>query len=169
MGAGPPAGRPGAQLHPPSRPRRVPASHQNPAGAGGRRAATAASRSRGPALPRGSTAEVDAYLAVLDRVLEDRIIDADEVAELSSLAADLGLTQDGAVRAHRQYLVHLATAAWRDRIITELEHADLLEAARLLGVPPDDALAILGEAEDASRQSGRLWQTGLERGARVVC
>jgi len=119
-------------------------------------------------LPRGSTAELDAYLAVLDRVLEDRIVDADEVAELSSLAAELGLTRDGALRAHREYLLHLATAAWRDRIITDLEHADLLEVARLLGVPPGDALAILGEAEDASRQSGRRWQTGLEPGARVV-
>ncbi len=95
-------------------------------------------------LPRGSTAELDAYLAVLDRVLEDRIVDADEVAELSSLAAELGLTRDGALRAHREYLLHLATAAWRDRIITDLEHADLLEVARLLGVPPGDALAILG-------------------------
>src|SRR6266705_2448232 len=41
-------------------------------------------------LPRGTTAELDAYLAVLDRVLEDRIITADEVAELTALAADLG-------------------------------------------------------------------------------
>jgi len=119
-------------------------------------------------LPRGATVELDSYLAVLDRVLEDRIIDADEVAELSELAAELGLTQDGAIQAHRDYLLHLATAAWRDRIITDLEHADLLEVARLLGVPPAEALAILGQAEDFSRQSGRLWQIGLQPGARVV-
>jgi DNA polymerase III subunit epsilon len=119
-------------------------------------------------LPRGATAELDSYLDVLDRVIEDRIIDDDEIAELSALAADLGLTQDGAIQAHRDYLLHLATAAWRDRIITDLEHADLLDVARLLGVPPDDALAILSHAEDASRQSGRVWQTGLEPGARVV-
>jgi DNA polymerase III subunit epsilon len=119
-------------------------------------------------LPRGATAELDAYLAMLDRVLEDRIIGDDETAELSALAAELGLTRDGAVRAHRDYLVHVATAAWRDRIITDLEHADLLEVARLLGVAPDDALAILGQAQDTSRQSGRLWQTGLQPGARVV-
>ena len=119
-------------------------------------------------LPRGSTAELDSYLAVLDRVLEDRIIDDDEIAELSALASDLGLTQDGAIRAHRNYLLHLATAAWRDRVITDLEHSDLLEVARLLGVSDGDALVILGQAEDASRQSGRLWQTGLVPGARVV-
>ncbi len=119
-------------------------------------------------LPRGATAELDAYLAVLDRVLEDRIVSDDEIAQLSALAAELGLTQDGAVRAHRDYLLHIATAAWRDRVITDLEHADLLEVARLLGVPEDDALAILRRAQDAPRPSGNLWQTGLEPGARVV-
>jgi DNA polymerase-3 subunit epsilon len=119
-------------------------------------------------LPRGATGEMDSYLAVLDRVLEDRVIDDDEVAELSALAAELGLTRDGAVRAHRDYLQHVATAAWRDRVITDLEHADLLEVARLLGIPADDALAILGQAQDASPPSGNLWQTGLEPGARVV-
>lgn len=119
-------------------------------------------------LPRGATAELDSYLDVLDRVIEDRIIDDDEIAELSALATELGLTQDGAIQAHHDYLRHLATAAWRDRIITDLEHADLLDVARLLGVPPDDALAILGQAQDTSRQSGRLWQTDLEPGARIV-
>ena len=119
-------------------------------------------------LPRGATAQLDSYLDVLDRVIEDRIIDDDEVAELSALAAELGLTRDGAVQAHRDYLLHLATAAWRDRIITDLEHADLLEVARLLGVLPGEALAILGQAEDSSRQSGRRWQAGLEPGARIV-
>jgi DNA polymerase-3 subunit epsilon len=119
-------------------------------------------------LPRGATAELDSYLAVLDRVLEDRIIDHDEVVELTALASELGLTQDGAIQAHREYLLHLATAAWRDRVITDLEHADLLRVARLLGVPDGDALAILGQAENASKQSDRLWQTGLKSGARVV-
>jgi DNA polymerase III subunit epsilon len=119
-------------------------------------------------LPRGATAELDAYLDVLDRVIEDRIIDDDEIAELTALAAELGLTHDGAIEAHRDYLLHLATAAWRDRVITDLEHADLLEVARLLGVPPAEALAILGQAEDISRHSGRLGQPGLEPGARIV-
>jgi DNA polymerase-3 subunit epsilon len=122
----------------------------------------------GGRLARGSTAQLDSYLAVLDRVLEDRIIDDDEIAELSALASDLGLTQDAALRAHRDYLLHLATAAWRDRVITDLEHSHLLEVALLLGVPDGDALVILSQAEDASRQSGRLWQTGLEPGAKVV-
>lgn len=56
---------------------------------------------------------------MLDRVIEDRIIDDGEIAELSALAAELGLTQDGAIQAHRDYLLHLATAAWRDRVVTD--------------------------------------------------
>ena len=119
-------------------------------------------------LPRGTTAELDAYLAVLDRVLEDRIITADEVAELTALAADLGLTSDSATRARREYLIHLATAAWRDRKITGLEHADLLDVARLLGVPAEDALVILSQAQDIVQHSARRWRTGLQPGAGIV-
>src|SRR6266700_1290182 len=119
-------------------------------------------------LPRGATTELDAYLAVLDRVLEDRIITADEVAELTALAADLGLTIDSAIRAHREYLMHIAAAAWRDRKITDLEHADLLDVARLLGVPADDALVILSQAQDIEPPSARRWRTGLQPGAGIV-
>src|SRR5258707_10123979 len=86
-------------------------------------------------LPRGATAELDAYLAVLDRVLEDRIVSDDEIAQLSALAAELGLTQDGAVRAHRDYLLHIATAAWRGRVITDLVDTHLLAGARLPAGP----------------------------------
>src|SRR5260221_771167 len=37
-------------------------------------------------LPRGATAEMDAYLAVLDRVLEDRIVSDYEIAQRPALA-----------------------------------------------------------------------------------
>jgi hypothetical protein len=63
---------------------------------------------------------------------------------------------------HQDYMLHLATAAWRDRVITDLEHADPLEVARL-GVPDGDALAILGQAEAAARQSGRWGRPGWSR------
>jgi DNA polymerase III subunit epsilon len=118
-------------------------------------------------LPRGATAELDAYLAVLDRVLEDRIITDEEIAELSILATDLGLTRDGAVRAHHDYLRHVAIAAWRDRIVTELEHSDLLEVARLLGVAREEALSILVQVQD-SPDPVAPWLTPLRHGASVV-
>jgi len=44
----------------------------------------------------------------------------------------------------------------------------LLEVARLLGVPPSEALAILGQAQDVSRQSRRVWQVGTQPGDRVA-
>ena len=62
----------------------------------------------------------------------------------------------------------MASAAWRDRKITDLERTDLREVARLLGVPADDALAVLDQARDPSQQSMRRWEASLRTGARVV-
>src|SRR5215472_2417640 len=69
-------------------------------------------------LPRGDSGDIDTYLGVLDRVLEDRIISADELLNLSGLAAELGLKYDTAQHAHRQYLQHVAAAAWADGRVT---------------------------------------------------
>jgi DNA polymerase III subunit epsilon len=97
-------------------------------------------------LPRAHSDELDSYLAILERVLEDRVISADEEAELASLAGELGLSAEAAGHAHRDYLGHVAAAAWSDKHVTDAERADLLEVANLLNVPDHEALAIL-EAE----------------------
>lgn len=94
-------------------------------------------------LPRGPAGDLDSYLAVLDRILEDRIVSDSELTHLSGLATGLGLTQDTAHQAHRQYLTHLSAAAWQDRQVTDAERTDLLDVARLLDVPADEALTIL--------------------------
>ena len=94
-------------------------------------------------LPRGPVGNLDGYLAVLDRILEDRIVSDSELTHLSGLATALGLTQDTAHQAHRQYLTHLSAAAWQDRQVTEAERTDLLDVARLLDVPACEALTIL--------------------------
>jgi DNA polymerase III subunit epsilon len=119
-------------------------------------------------LPRGPGGDLDAYLGVLDRVLEDRIISDSEVAALSGLAAELGLTRDAAERAHRLYLQHVAAAAWRDRVVTAAERSDLLEVARLLGVAGSEALAILDAERDSSPAPARQAHGGLCPGDRVV-
>src|SRR5712692_3638127 len=103
-------------------------------------------------LPRGSGGDIDAYLGVLDRILEDRIVTGDELASLTALALDFGLTRDAAGQAHRQYLKHVSAAAWQDREVTDAERADLLEVSRLLSVPAPEALAILENACEAPRQ-----------------
>jgi DNA polymerase-3 subunit epsilon len=119
-------------------------------------------------LPRGEAGDLDAYLGVLDRVLEDRIVSDSEVSALASLAAELGLARGTAEHAHREYLGHIAAAAWQDRTVTDAERADLLEVARLLNVPTIEALTILDSARDAQVWSPVGRPDGLQPGDRVV-
>jgi DNA polymerase-3 subunit epsilon len=119
-------------------------------------------------LPRGSSGDTDTYLAVLDRVLEDRIISADEVLTLSALAAELGLKHDTAQHAHRQYLQHVAAAAWADSLVTEAERADMLQVAHLLDVPAAEALTILDGARHVSQHPTGHLPPALHTGDRVV-
>jgi DNA polymerase-3 subunit epsilon len=102
-------------------------------------------------LPQGSGGDTEHYLGVLDRVLEDRVVTSDELAELSHVAVAFGVTRVDAERAHRQYLAQVAAAVWEDSVVTKAERADLLEVARLLAIPADEALAIL-EASKHSEQ-----------------
>lgn len=118
-------------------------------------------------LPRGSTGEMDAYLGVLDRILEDRIISPGELADLSALAADLGLTRDTAERANREYLRHISAAAWRDHQVTGTERADFLQVAHLLDVTSSEALAILEDTPAEPRHRSGL-TADLRPGDKVV-
>ena len=155
--------------------------HPQPPAAGGFQPVTRASQQerrsglRGPLadladrLPAGPGGDGDAYLAVLDAVLEDRVITPEETGQLAELAAQLGITRGAAFRAHRDYLAHVCAAAWRDGTVTDSEHIDLLEVARLLSVPAAEAEAILREAATRpvrwlSRDPSRL----LRAGDRVV-
>lgn len=117
-------------------------------------------------LPRGAGGDLDSYLHVLDRVLEDRVVTGAEAGELVALAAELGLASDTARDAHRQYLRHVATAAWLDGVVTDVERADLLEVAQLLAVPADEALAILAAAHQVTAVAPAV--LGLSEGDRVV-
>lgn len=103
-------------------------------------------------LPRAAAGEpqLDAYLGVLDRVLEDRLVTDAEVEQLLGVAADLGLDRGQAERAHRDYLQAVAVAAWEDGVVTPSERADMYQVARLLGVPTEDA--------DKFFETGRLAQ-----------
>ena len=116
-------------------------------------------------LPAGTGGDSEAYLAVLDAVLEDRIITPEETRQLTGLAAQLGIVRGAALQAHRDYLAHVCAAAWRDGTVTNSEHADLLEVARLLGVPAAEAEVILREtpartARSLNADPARLLQPG---------
>jgi DNA polymerase III subunit epsilon len=119
-------------------------------------------------LPRGHSGDTDTYLGVLDRVLEDRIVSADELLTLSGLATELGLKHDTAQQAHRQYLQHLAAAAWRDGHLTDTERSDFLDVALLLDVPPGEALIILADTRQAPQRPGGHQPPALRPGDKVV-
>jgi len=119
-------------------------------------------------LPRGDSGDIDSYLAVLDRVLEDRIVSTDELLTISGLAIELGLKHNTAQRAHRQYLQHVAAAAWRDGHVTDAERADLLQVALLLDVPPSEALTILDYTCHTPQQPNSHRSPALHPGDKVV-
>lgn len=76
---------------------------------------------------------VVAYLALVDRVLEDRVIDMDEENVLVDAVADWGLSREQVKDAHRTYIHNLAVHALSDGVVTNKERLDLHEVARLLG------------------------------------
>ncbi|MFM8250321.1 MAG: exonuclease domain-containing protein [Planctomycetota bacterium] len=74
-----------------------------------------------------------AYMALIDRILEDRVIDEREEETVIHAAIEFGLTNAQLNSAHAQYLQNLAVLALSDGVITDLERRDLQAVARLLG------------------------------------
>jgi len=83
--------------------------------------------------------EAVAYLALLDRVLEDRRITDQEVRALADMAADWGVSPTSAGALHSAYLGGVWELAKADGVITDAEARDLKIIAELLGVPLDQA------------------------------
>lgn len=77
------------------------------------------------------------YLALIDRVVEDRMIDENEENTLVEAASNWQLSRSQLAAAHREYIHNLAVAALADGVVTDSERRDLLLVARLLG--QDDA------------------------------
>lgn len=84
-------------------------------------------------LPETDDAAMLAYTALLDRVLEDRLVDDTEAQSLLDVATRWGIAGNQIREAHRQYLHQLARAAWADGVITDTERRDLRQVAFLLG------------------------------------
>lgn len=74
-----------------------------------------------------------AYGALIDRVLEDRLVDDVEAEELIAMATKWGLSGDQIERVHLEYLNQLTIAAVGDGHVTDVERRDLKHIARLLG------------------------------------
>ncbi len=95
------------------------------------------------------TPSVLAYLALVDRVLEDRIIDAREEDALVDAALNWRLSKDQLDAAHRAYLHNLAVLALADGVVSDAERRDLHAVARLLG---QDDSQLDGVLETAATQ-----------------
>jgi DNA polymerase-3 subunit epsilon len=79
------------------------------------------------------TANVLAYMILIDRILEDRCIDQDEENLLVDAIANLGLSSAQLTIVHTNYIHNLAIAALADGVVTDSERRDLHQVARLLG------------------------------------
>ena len=86
-------------------------------------------------LPRNPAPAVESYLGVLEEALLDGYLSAHEEDALVELAVALGLERDQLAAVHMTYLDSMAIAAWSDAVVTEQERGDLLEVARMLGLP----------------------------------
>jgi len=64
------------------------------------------------------------YLALLDRVLEDRRVTSEEAVELARTAASWGMTRPDVLESHRAYLASLASEALADGHVDGTEHRD---------------------------------------------
>lgn len=95
------------------------------------------------------TPNVLAYLALVGRILEDRIIDASEEDALVDAALNLQLSKAQLDSAHRTYLHNLAVLALADGVVSEAERRDLHAVARLLG---QDNSQLDGVLETAAAQ-----------------
>ncbi|GIK15635.1 MAG: hypothetical protein BroJett003_05990 [Planctomycetota bacterium] len=103
-------------------------------------------------LPHSSVApgHVQEYLSLLDEVLEDRRVTADESEKLFEVAAGFGLTREQVASAHSEYLQSLVSTALEDQVLSEFELRDLEAVSRLLSVS-DDVMQSMIEAARSQR------------------
>lgn len=101
-------------------------------------------------------AELDEYLPLLDRVLEDRRITSDEADALFELAEELGMSKEQAIDAHHLYMRDLIHVALADGIITEKEQKDLDEVRDLLSIPKENFHRLLSECREARERGGGM-------------
>lgn len=96
-------------------------------------------------LPAGEAGrpEIDEYMALLDRVLEDRRVTPEEGDALYGLARGLNLRQEEVVVAHRLYLGDMLRTALADDVISDMERRDLDEVRSLLQITTQELDAML--------------------------
>jgi DNA polymerase-3 subunit epsilon len=116
-------------------------------------------------------AAIDSYLAVLDKVLLDRLVSDTEADQIVELAMQFSLSQDAIRMANQRYLECLARAAWADGVVTEEERGDLESVAALLGLPSSavsEAVRAAAPGPNTEPLPGELTRFELRPGDIVV-
>lgn len=73
------------------------------------------------------------YRYLLQHCLEDGVIEESEGDSLVDMAVHWGLSHDSVKAIHRELLLNLVKAAWKDRNITDAERREIQSLAHLLG------------------------------------
>jgi DNA polymerase-3 subunit epsilon len=113
----------------------------------------------------GDQADILAYMTLIDRILEDRVIDDEEEQTLVDAATNWNLSTERIEAAHRDYLHSLAIAALADGVVTESELRDLHDVARLLGQDREELNEML---QRALRQLGTGPKVDANRGSDIA-
>ncbi|WP_296668071.1 exonuclease domain-containing protein [Demequina sp.] len=106
------------------------------------------------------------YLDLLERVLVDRRISADERRALDGLARSLRLTKPEVEGLHRSYMMMVVDAVCEDDLLTPGERALIIQLARLLDLEDIEVEALLAHATD--RVSAISSEVALVSGDLVV-
>ena len=120
-------------------------------------------------------AAIQQYLDMLDWVLDDGVIDANERSEMERLAWDLGISSEARMNAHRAYVNCIILAAKRDGVISGAEHELIVRIASQLNVddietPEVTSVPVVNELPEGSRIcfTGTANKARLERIAKRV-
>jgi DNA polymerase-3 subunit epsilon len=106
------------------------------------------------AIPGALHEAVISYRGVLDRALEDRVIDPDEATALAAVAEQWGLSPQVVIEIHKEYLRDLVAVALADGIISGPERRDLERVTHLLGGLPSDVDTVIAEVQARPRPTG---------------
>lgn len=117
------------------------------------------------------TPSVLAYMALIDRILEDRTIDQCEENALVDAALNWQLSPEQLNAAHVHYLHNLAVSALADGIVTDSERRDLHLVAKLLGQDDTTLDSILesAAAQLVTAHSSKLMHTNDDNGLLGKC
>jgi len=102
------------------------------------------------------------YIDMLDRALEDRIVDEAEAKALFETAIEWGLSGKQILDIHENYLIKIVTIAMEDGIISDFEMQDLLMVATLLGKKEVDVINIINKNKVSPMKKDNLPSKSIE-------